>query len=91
MVHVSRRKKVRRLVEKRFYQEEKNNQNFSTVLSDLELIFSITYGWIFVSETHLYWTAKRIQVLVMNEKGNQFLMKRSSAKGPPGCCMDIEL
>lgn len=67
MVHVSRRKRVRRLVEKHFYHEEKNNQNFSIVLSDLELIFFTIYGWIFVSETHLYCTAKRIQVLVMNQ------------------------
>lgn len=40
-------------MEKPFYQEERNNQNFSIVLSDPELVFFPTWGGISVSKMHI--------------------------------------
>lgn len=41
--------------------------------------------------TFLYWNARRILALGMNEQRNQFLVSKTSTKSLPNHCMDIQL
>lgn len=83
-VNISRRRKVRRLVEKRFYQEGKSNPNFLLALSNPPVIFTT----LSLNESLVYHKATGCWVLQQTSRAIDFLGQGCPIIFPPVCGLE---